>query len=387
MRSILLILTGLLLSMTSLPAQVMLSESGYPSSVLGADSLLVTTSASIFPSLLPMTNGIWDMSIVADSVPIFFAYRVPTVTYDFADSNQYNFGVYNYRGNVQSSITSGGIYGYGIDILKTGYSITPLTFGPNDSFIINTQSTSYSSQRTKIAFPATYNTSWSSLYRFDLGFQLTFLLAGDTLAPGIIRTYTTERDSVVGWGKMRIKDASGGPSDYQHVLQVQTIVTHIDSFFLKGVPVPALFLTTFNVAQGKKDTVYEQNYYRVGEVTALAQVEFKDSSFTRPYKATTHVQRLAPDFLSGIERGSPVKIFPNPVTDRSVNVQLPVGGGIWNYEIVNTSGQSVAAGLLPSAGNQTSAMIQVNASIVPGIYFLRIFNDMTEVLSQSVEIK
>jgi len=308
------------------------------------------------------------MSGVTDSVPVFFAYRVPASPYQFADSNMYNFAGFSYQGNVQSSITSDGIFEYGINIPRTAYSISILTGGGTDSFIIPAQAMLFTAPRAKIEFPATYNTSWSSAYQSDLDFQLTYLMEGDTLAPGIVRSYTTEKDSVTGWGKMSIKDASGSPSAFLNVLQVQTMIIHTDSFFLKGIPISGPLLILLNVTQGQQDTIYEQNYYRPGEVTALAQVEFRDAAYTQPYKATTLVQQLQDVSVPGVAGKTDIAIYPNPVTEGVVYIKLP-SSGAWDYELVGEDGRKVLAGSLSAQDNL--AKIVIPATVIPGVYNLQ----------------
>jgi hypothetical protein len=324
------------------------------------------------------------MDVVTDSVPYHFAFHVPgTAGYQFADSNFYNFGLFKYQGNIQSNIATLGYFEYSNLVERAAYSLYFLTSIPFDSFIILSQNAVYSSPRARIAFPATYNSNWSSSYSSDLAFQLSFSMYSYDHTPGIIRTYTTEKDTVVGWGLMRVKDAAGSPSAYQHVLQVQTITYHTDSFFLGGAPFPGTILTMFSVTQGRKDTSFEHYYYRIGEVTPLAQVVFTDSSFSQPYKATTHIQRLIPDQIATVEPLKGVRIFPNPVTGHSVSVELPSYAS-WQYTVIDIAGNLVKEGTIES--RLKNAEIELPASIPPGIYLFRFRNKNDEVFSTNVTI-
>ena len=385
MKNSIMLLGFLLLLAHSLIAQISLDSMNYPETEIGTDSLKVTTFSSAFPSFAPMAGGTWDLSIITDSTPVLFASRVPTISpYQFADSNQSNFASFNYQRNVQSSITIGGLIEYEVSIKKTPYSITSITAGLNDSFIIPAQNILYTNPQIKIAFPASYNSSWSSSYYSNLDFQLTYLMGGDTSAPGIVRTYTTETDSVVGWGKMRINDATGSPSHFLDVLQVQTIITHTDSFFLKGLPFSTTMLTFFSVTQGQKDTIYEQNFYRQSEVTPLAQVEFRDAGYTQPYKATTHVQRLSNVGVpvTGIE--SKWKVYPNPVCSNSLYIEMPACNGTAAYELTGMDGQKVLTGILPV--NVQTAKLDIPSSVAPGIYNLQLYVKGCQVFSTLVDL-
>jgi type IX secretion system substrate protein len=384
MKRILLAFLAIVLVITNISAQIILNSSDYPASVIGTDSLKITSSTSSFPSLTAMTDGMWDMSMVTDTTPVYFSYRVPTVTYQYADSNQYSFSGYSYQGNMQSSIASTGIFEYGVNVQGIGYSLLTLTTGSTDSFIINPQNITYSSPRQKIAFSATYHSVWSSEYYSDFGFKLTFIAAGYNDAPGILRTYATEKDSVVGWGKMRVKDAAGNPSLYFDVLQVKTIITKTDSFFINGLLAPGSLLTLLNASQGQKNTAYEQYYYRVGEITPLANVQFRDSTYTTPYKATTHAQRLVSNAVKGFANRQNVKIYPNPISDGIVSIDLPFTHGLWEYELTDINGKKVMTGLLQA--NTSTTVLYLQPAVSPGVYYLKLSNDGMQVCTHSLEI-
>ena len=383
MKNILFI--AVLFSTFQLSAQIALVQSGYPASVIGTDSLKQTVSGSAFPVLAPQLGGSWDMSIVTDTTPVYFAYRVPTIVYQFADSNYYTLAGYAYQGNVQSSITSAGIYEYGINVLDTAYSISSITSGFTDSIFIPAQNADYSAPRLVVPFPAVYHSGWSSVYQFDINFQLSVALASLIHAPAIVRSYVTEKDSVVGWGQMRVNDITGSPSGYWNVLQVKSQITTTDSFFLDGsstTPTLSFLLTDLGLTQGKQTTTYQQNYYRIGEVTPLAQVSFTDSTYAHPYKAVTHVQRLGTTGI-GIINEAAVKLFPNPVTKGTISVELPYTTGSWAYEVTNTAGQTIATGSLQN--NSTS--IALPLSITAGTYYVRITNDNKQVIVKSIEVR
>jgi len=235
--------------------------------------------------------------------------------------------------------------------------------------------------------PAAYHSVWSSNYQFDVDFQISVALESLTHAPGIARSYVTEKDSVVGWGQMRVKDMTGSPSGYWNVLQVKSEITTADSFFLDGsstTPTLSFLLTDLGLTQGKQTTTYQQNYYRIGEVTPLAQVSFTDATYAHPYKAITHVQRLGTTGIGMINEAA-VKMYPNPVTGGTISVDLPYTTGCWAYEVINVSGQAIAqASLSPNNGR---ANISLPASLPDGIYYVRITNDNKQVIVRSFEVR
>jgi hypothetical protein len=367
MKNIVPVVLGVLLCLSHAKAQDTLTQSSYPLSVIGIDSLKKTTYNSSFPVLTASVAGIWDMSVVTDTTPVFFSYRVPGAgSYQFADSNTYLFGPYIYKGNVQSNINYPGILEYSINTGQANYSLSSLTSGSTDSLFIPSQTVSFSFPRTRIAFPTIYNTSWSSAYTSDFNFQISIFALSYNHAPGLLRAYTTETDTVIGWGKMRVKDIAGNPSLYFNVLQVKTVIITTDSFFVNGSPASTLMLSALGLFQGQPDTTYQQNYYRKGELTPLAQVNFKDATFAQPKSATTHVQRLADNAVTDAVNDRNVTVYPNPVCGNLILLELPTQSGNWSYQLVDVSGKVILDDQLRITG--THASFELPASVTPGVY-------------------
>ena len=353
-------------------AQISLTQASYPASVTGTDSLKVSVYNAVFPVIAIGSGNLWDLSNITDSTPVFFDYRVPATTYQYADSNYSVLIAYPYQANVQSSILATGMVDHGIKIEDTAYSISPLTLGSQDSFFIPAQNILYSSLHDRVAFPATYNSSWSSNYRYDLGFELSIAISSYSHAPGFRRTYLNETDTVTGWGLMRVKDISGNPSAYQAVLQVCSRIIRTDSFFLNGAPMAGTTTGLFGIVQGKTDTSYVQNYYRSGEVTPLASVQFRDAAYTQPFKATTHVQRLYPSAITDIADKKIITAYPNPLNKEGVHVVLP-GDGVWHYILTDIRGRICAEGSLIIDDHEGELILP--QTIMGGRYALTLCNN------------
>jgi len=358
-------------------AQVTFVQSDYAALPIGADSLRKTTYNSPFPLLTAADDGVWDLSTVIDSTPLFFNYRVAAATpYQFADSNNYFFSSFAYQGNVQTSFSGSALLQYGIDIKYRSYSVGALL---TDSVFIPAQNSLYTSSRKKIFFPASFNSFWLSDYRSDLNYEITYLLASLSHAPGIVRTYHTEKDTVIGWGKMRVKDADGNPSDYISVLQVCSMVKTIDSFLLNGsttdIVLPSL-LPVLGFAQGQEKTTYTMSFYRKGEVTPLAEITFIDAAFTQPAWCTYHRQRLPKPVIAAVaaeEHDHDISLYPNPVTmGHDIYWKLPQANGKWSFDIIDMGGRIIVTNKLAVTGN--IAGTKLPASISPGSYCLRLYN-------------
>lgn len=372
MRKFLLSLVVTLSLTVTLSAQITLSQSSYPVSVVGTDSIANTTVASFIPILTPTTNAIWDLTTITDSSVPSFIYRVASITYPFADSNSYNFAGYAYQGNIQCAILSSNFCAFQLNINRFGYSLLPVTLGPTDSLIIIPQVDTFSSPHVIIPFPATFNTTWTSSYYSNFRYQLSVALLGYDHANGIVRSLTTETDSVAGWGEMRVKDLTGSPSSYFDVLQVKKVVTEVDSFYLNGRPDTALVIAELGLTQGQTTTTYLQDYYRTGEVTPLAELTYSDATFSHPVHAATHIQRLVNEGVANVDGTSEVKLFPNPATGR-VTIELPSMPGMWSFELSDFTGQIIQSGTLTLNGN--IAQVTLPQSMASGIYSLRLFNN------------
>jgi len=384
MKNILLLFAGAILLSPALSAQITLTQSDYTSRITGTDSLKISASFSSFPSLAEIASGTWDLSTVTDSAPNFYAYRVPSAMYQFADSNIYNVLVFSYQGNLQSSILSTGIMEYGVSIPYKGINLYAYGGGRWDSLIIDSQYMAYSSPHTKISFPATFNTSWSSSYSADFHFHLT--VGSFTLrdAPGFIRTYTNEKDSVTGWGTMRVKNRYGGPSAWFDVLQVQSVITTTDSFFLNGSPFSDSLLLALGITQGSVSNSYVQNYYRTGELTPFAQVNFSDGSFGVAVSAVTQVSDLFNVGVPGLQQTS-LNLFPNPVTSgNTITLTLPENSGNWSYNLTDITGKTVAKGPLTISG--TNAQIEIPLRAKPGNYLMKISDGNRQAFIKEIEI-
>jgi len=371
MRKFLLSLVVTLSLTVTLSAQITLSQSSYPVSVLGTDSIANTTVASFIPILTPTTNAIWDLTTITDSSVPSFIYRVASITYPFADSNFYDFAGYAYQGNVESAITSAGNFEYGIELPRAADYIGSITGGFTDSFVTLPQVDTFSSAHLVISFPATYENNWFSSYKSDFNYQISITAFSYNHAPGIVRSYVSETDSVTGWGQMRVKNMDGIPSSYFNVLQVKKIVSTVDSFFLNGTLATDLLLTTLGLTQGQTTTTYLQDYYRTGEVTPLAEVTYSDATYSHPVHAATHIQRLVNEGVANVHGTFEVKLFPNPATGR-VTIELPSMPGTWSFELSDFTGQIIQSGTLTLNGN--IAPFTLPQSMASGIYSLRLFN-------------
>ncbi len=365
-------------------AQISLNSIHFASIGTGTDSLRVSLHNATLPSLPAAANGSWDLTGVVDSLTYVWNIRVPSVTTQYADSNKYTFGAYGYLGNAGVNITGGGIVEVDVAIEKKEYNLTSLTAYPFDTLTIPEQTVTYSSPLVHLVFPATYGSVWQSDYTASTVYELTVAIFSYVHKPIVRRTYTQRKDTVRGWGEMRVRNASGFPSDYFDVLQVHSTAITTDSFFVDGVPAMPTVLAMFSLEQGKKDTTYTQRYYRAQEVTPLATIGYKDARYTQPAKATTHIQRL---IAVGVNEATSTEVpivFPNPVNYGNIYLGNFSTNGNTSFLLSDMFGQTIYLGFI-----DTSVMpnkIELPKWLTNGLYILSIGNDDKPLRKYSIVI-
>lgn len=366
-------LLSIFLIWTQAFAQITLTQSGYPSSFTSADSVKTTNGNTGIPSLIPATNAMWDFSGTtytgSNYLTQFTAVPSPET---FGTPLTMGSGVMSYQTTNFNKISS---TGFTVDADSISYqyiSLTPLTAGAYDSFILSNQTNYYSSPDAVIKFPASMDSSWSSNYSYADNFFLTVGSLSLSHAPGQFKYTFTETDTVVGWGKMKVKNIDGSISGHMDVLQVKRVVNKVDSFFLGGSPASSVLLTFLGVTQGQAHNSFQYRFYRAGEVTPLAEALYPTSSFVIPDSAYIHTQRLATaTSVSLFKINDDIKVYPNPVSENTISIDLPFAANAkWSYELINISGKNVASGLLPLTTNQTHTAIIFPNALAVGTFYL-----------------
>lgn len=355
-------------------AQITLNIMDYSATPAERDTIKVTVSSSVFPPFTTGAGNSWDMTLMTDSVPLFYNYHVYAPGYQYADSAESFFLGFPLKRKELIDVLSPGVLCLGQAITDTNLFIGLVTFGAFDTLFIPSQTDLYSATRTRIQFPTTDASSWSSSYSVDLQFALSLAFPFYDHAPGYRRSYVQENNYVTGWGQARINTATGIPGDYLDVLQVQTRRITTDSFFLDGGPMPGTLLTVFGIHQGMADTVYEHNYYRKGKICPLVNVRFKDAAYTQPVIARKHVEKL---FRVGVDKdpvAGRIVAFPLPLCGDQLTLMLPVGA--YPFTLADVTGRIIFSGTVVS-DNKTGT-ITLPKSIITGHYFLSIkgFNSL-----------
>jgi hypothetical protein len=180
---------------------------------------------------------------------------------------------------------------------------------------------------------------------------------------------------IVGWGDVQVQRLDGKKSAKMPVLQTQTTITVTDSFFMNGLPIPQNVLDDIffgGLQQGQESVINQRNFYRYHENTPLVSITYEaDGSFSVVEDANVHRQRVAfPDFIKDVEFNDNVKIYPNPVTGKMMNISVDERKDAnLDYSLIDLTGKTVAQGNVKLSNGK--AAIALPSSVVAGYYFVR----------------
>jgi len=375
LKSAILLLSSFIGFPMLLAAQITLISTDYPTVLTGVDSLKVTTYNSSYPALTPASGGMWDMTVITDSIVDLLSYRVLSDGYSFSDSVTFDeIGSFKFNKTTLYEMNSLGLYEMGFKVEKNAHDLFPLTAEFGDSLFILNGISSRTVGLFKLNHPTAFLDNSLGLSSYNINYELSYAVMGYVHEPGVKRTYSSRRDTVRGWGKMRLREQTGMPSEWIDVLQVHEVEVNTDSFFLSGLPLSAPLQVMLGITQGKSDTTYLQQYYRKAEVRPLASVYYKDAGYTQPYKAVVHRQRLpqaslaikAPVISTGV-------IFPNPVCNNgTIKIEGQFSGTTY-WSITNAWGKVVVSGTKVTSDNIMSIVLP--ADIVSGNYLISLIPD------------
>ena len=291
----------------------------------------------------------------------------PTATYkDTGNSAAFIPGWYYYYDSyTQTSVN--GVNSLGFVINSQHYGI-PTFSNPNDSCILTNQFCVYGSPSYLMHFPTTMSTSWTTTTRSYINFELTISTYSLNHTPCQKVTNTVRKDTVIGYGKMRVPTASG-PSLAYDVLMIKRMVVQTDSFYMNGVAAPAAFLNGFGVTQGQITTDNRYMFWRENARYTLLMVNFGSNNFTTASSVIFDGSAVAdPSSINEIDNSSEFSIYPNP-NNGSFSIYFnPEENESYDLKIYNMLGQIVHSQKL-SATDPNSKQI-INNNLNSGTYFV-----------------
>lgn len=198
------------------------------------------------------------------------------------------------------------------------------------------------------------------------------------------KTSSTYSNSVLGWGKVRVKNANGMPTAYMNVLVIRRSESITDSFYIGGSPAPASLLTAFGLSQGMVTNVFKDDFIRTNEITPIVGISYKGTTIKY---IEVHMNRLPSPTTSlfNFSKNNNFNLFPNPIvnnqftittTDKTIN-EL-------QYDIININGQVIKTGIASmNHGNMTIQLDKANPS---GIYYIRLKENKSTVTILPIDI-
>ncbi|MBS1589377.1 MAG: T9SS type A sorting domain-containing protein [Bacteroidetes bacterium] len=380
----------------SASAQITINQSNYSAWTPRTDTAFRLDSTVPYPVLTPGTNAQWDLSTATYNTSyIWLYYRRPAssaifTSATYADSLFYTINSnLKYASNLMGGITANGVQYFGEQVGRQAIPLVSLTGGMNDSLVFLGQNSTYSNAFNKLKFPATMGSNWSSNYNFTTNFTMSIAAYGMNNTPCQRKTFVTEKDTVVGWGKMRVLNRVGATTGYTNVLMVKTIWQQSDSFFVGGAPASTALLTAFGLTQGQINNQYQYNFFRAGEVLPLMSADYKDNTFsnTKVKNMSIHEDRLLLGTgINDIHADKSIVAYPNPITNGVVNLSIKDRSiNSFDYAIINMNGQVVSRG--HAVSNNGVAQLNCEALRVSGIYYVQLYNNNGQIATLPIDVK
>ena len=366
-------------------------------SILSSDIPIPTTVhvSSITPSVAPSlgNNQVWDYSsymttspstidYVTETDPLFTAVGVDVYTEQFKNlTNSLGYYVYNEIDFNTSAVEEKGFY-----LDRQPYSISSFTGNTSDSIVFSEQGKLLSNPRTFLKFPLTVNTSWSSTTRRAIDFNLTVTSSSLFNTPGQHIYNVMRKDSIIGWGTLRVYTASG-PSAAYEVLMNKLEQYSVDSFYLGGAPAPTPLLTAFGVTQGQiMNQQYAYQFYRKGSYNYLMRLFYgADNTFTTLASAFIHTDNIAPTSIKNANDNKYQTIlYPNPCQGGLLNI-LVIGKTISDpiVSIIDMTGKLIQSKKTNFQANGT-IKLDLGYGLRNGNYALQIMNEKHEIVVNEI---
>jgi hypothetical protein len=330
-------------------------------------------------------NNPFTIDYFAETDPFYTATGIDVYVQGFKNlTPNLGYVVYN-----EYDFNSNGVFDSGLNVPYQAYSLAAFTGNNADSLVFPLQDYLVNSPRVLMHFPFTANSSWKSSSPRISNFNLTLTALGFTHVPGQHRYNLVRNDSIVGWGKLSVYTPTG-PSIRYDVLMDKIEQYATDSFFLNGVPAPALFLNSFGVTQGQHTgDQYSYNFYRKGTYAYLMRIFYASD---KTYTTINAAYENSDDLLTGVNNASAISysslVFPNPSNGGEINIKL-IGKNISTatYTIADLSGRTVQQGLVTMQGGGLM-QVRLNSQLANGNYFIMVNDEMLkEVVKEEISVQ
>lgn len=342
-----------------------------------------TTENPVSPSM--GSDKIWDYST-------YFGDNPSTTTYfEEVDTFFTNFGVDNYTSGFKSltsqlgydiynelDFNNEGVNDIGVYIEKQVYSLQNFTGNPADNITFPLQGYVVNTPRRIMKFPMAINSSWSSETQRSNDFTLKIAAFGLNDVPSNQVYYTIRKDTIIGWGKLRVYTPQG-PSIAYDVLVDKVLQYNVDSFYVGGAPAPFALTNAFGIKQGQiTDEIRQYNFFRPGTFANLMRINYgTDTSYTKVQSSFVNTDNISIDISSTdneYEMTYTTVLFSNPVLGNTINLMITnIDIGNIDYELRDINGKMLQMQKnIALQGNMLS--IDIETQLATGTYFLQIID-------------
>lgn len=365
-------------------AQITVNRADFALSATAKDSAMskrLTISGVIAPTF--GANQTWDYTNLRDSTPDLYYYGYitqPTPTnrpmaFEMTNLQQdYHTRLGNFviPTRLYSLLNDNGYFDFGLSTPDLRFSLQNLTGSVLDSLIFPASNNVFSAVAPRYRFPINYRGVWQSNIINTSNFFLTVTGFGLNSAPCQRVQRVIQRDTVVGWGTLRLRNpTTGAPINFNVLLTTTQRIT-IDSFFLNGSPAPAVLIGAFGLQQGRRDTTASQYFCGVGfKAPLLAFVQNgSQNRITDAFRAILPSLNLTTSAQDITDFSVKTKVFPNPTTTEGVTFEFEKSSEKdWNIMIYDLSGRMMNIQTINGAKGLTTFRLPLGSQFSAGNYF------------------
>ena len=332
-------------------------------------------------------NVEFDYSGLPPASPVTVKYN-PVTRAGFDGYTRFSMGM-AFLGNIPlyseyySHKDANGVFRIGSYKLPQSVGVGSLSGNATDTISFPGNNSIFANPGYLIKFPATYGSTWSDEYVYEVDYNITVAAFGLNNTPGQRKQYCTQTDTVVGSGNL-ILPAGNGVSLPIQVILVKRSIFYLDSTFLNGSPAPPALLNAFGLTQGSTSVQNVYSFYAADFERPVLQFEMSAdwksivTSLNNTYYTSTGIeQNLNINNLSTIVS----KVYPNPVKSGEIlNISLNNNHPISEFRLLSIEGKEVFYQNMQSS-NDDQLAIQLPHSISKGTYVYQLIDKNGMVVS------
>ena len=384
---LLLVLCTIALSM-SMKAQITVQSTDFTLSATDKDSVVSKLMKRVGVTLPSRGNNqTWDFSSVRDSIPDIFylggitqpATARPSA---FSAANLEServvfFQNFEIPSRDYHTLNASGYSFLGDSIAFSRFSLLLLTGSTADSLTFPAASRKLTTPQKIHVFPKTATSSVSTTCNQITNFSLKVGAFGLNNTSGYQSRTTTEKDTTVGWGTLKLRNpATGGVLNFNVLLQLKTIIG-IDSFYLGGQPALPALLDAFGLVQGRRDTFSVFNFIGLGFKAAHMAMETNgnQTQVGRTFRAILPSLGLVSPTRETNDYTVATKVFPNPTTEGISFEFDKKTSGDWHILMYDVAGKITGIQKVSAPQGLTTHKVAFDNSIAKGLYFYNIVDE------------